>query len=56
MNGDLLYNIIAALVGAGAVYGGIRQDLKNMHEAIKENSRAVLRAHERIDKHLENKL
>lgn len=34
---------------AGAVYGGIRADLKVMHERIKEQGEALIHAHRRID-------
>lgn len=34
---------------AGAVYGGIRSDIKYMHEQVAEAKAAAARAHERID-------
>lgn len=37
------------MIGAGAVYGGIRNDLRNMHEQIARLERALEKAHERID-------
>jgi len=41
--------IVTSLVTAGAVYGGIRADLRNMKERITLAEKSVSRAHERID-------
>jgi outer membrane murein-binding lipoprotein Lpp len=41
------------ILAAGAIYGGIRSDLKAMHERLKENSDSTARAHERLDRHVE---
>lgn len=38
---------------AGAIYGGIRADLKNLHERVAEAKEAAVRAHTRIDSLLE---
>jgi hypothetical protein len=46
-------HFIAIIAGAGAIYGGIRADLKAMHEKLAENAAAAARAHERIDRHVE---
>lgn len=54
MNPDLL-QIVYALVGAGAVYGGIRADLRSMHERIKEAQETAKQAHARLDIHLERR-
>lgn len=51
---DLLWQIGAAVVSAAAVYGGIRSDLKAMHERIGLNERAIERMHERMDSCLGN--
>jgi len=40
-------------VGAAAVYGDIRSDIKAMHERISMNESAAARAHERLDRHVE---
>jgi hypothetical protein len=46
---SLLLQLVTILIAAGAVYGGIRSDLKSMHEAIARIERAAEKAHERID-------
>jgi hypothetical protein len=48
-----LAQIIYGLFLAGAVYGGIRADLKSLHERVAEIGRAVSRAHERLDSHVD---
>ncbi len=53
MDWALLMQVVGIVVGAGAIYGGIRADLKAMHERIESNAVAVGRAHERIDRHVE---
>jgi len=50
---DLLLNICLTLVSAGAVYGGIRADIKAMHERINANAALIEAAHRRIDCHLD---
>ena len=49
MSSDLLLQVAGFLVAAGAVYGGIRNDLKRMHERQDRFERAIEKAHERID-------
>lgn len=47
-----MIDVSQALYGlflAGAVYGGIRADLKAMHERLKSQEVAVQHAHRRID-------
>ena len=41
--------LVTVLIAAGAVYGGIRADLRAMYEAISRIERAAEKAHERID-------
>ncbi len=43
------------LLGVGAVYGGIRADLKNRRLEIEDMRRALKRANKRIDRHLRGK-
>jgi hypothetical protein len=43
--GQVLYGLFLA----GAVYGGIRADLKAIHERVKGQEVAVQNAHRRID-------
>ena len=46
---SLIYQIGSALILAGAVYGGIRSDLKALHEHIRRGERDADKAHERLD-------
>lgn len=46
----LAYQIISGLVLAGAVYGGIRSDIKSIHEHLQRVERSADQAHERIDR------
>jgi hypothetical protein len=50
---DVWAQIAVAIIGAGAVYGGIRADIKNIHERISDTSKSAGRAHDRIDRHVE---
>lgn len=52
MNPDLL-QLVYALIGAGAVYGGIRADIRAMHERIKTAEESAKAAHSRLDIHLD---
>ena len=49
-NGGLMLQVVTALVLAGAVYGGIRSDLKSLHEHIRRVEKDVDKAHERLDR------
>jgi hypothetical protein len=49
VDGSLLAQAVLALIAAGAVYGGIRSDLRAMHESIERIERAAERAHHRLD-------
>lgn len=49
MSADLVMQIAGFLVAAGAVYGGIRNDLKRMHDRQERFERSLEKAHERID-------
>jgi hypothetical protein len=53
MSDDLIREIIGALFLAGAVYGGIRADLKAIHHRLFLLEQSLSRAHERLDDHLE---
>lgn len=50
---DLVWQIMLAVLSAGAVYGGIRADLRGMHERIKAAHDAALEAHRRLDIHID---
>ena len=47
-----MWQIGAFLVAAGAVYGGIRNDLKRLHEKSDEAQKMAGKAHEKIDQHM----
>ena len=47
-NSDFI-QLAGILVTGGAIYGGIRADLKAMHQRVEEAMRASARAHDRID-------
>jgi len=53
---DNVFNLVWTLLSAGAVYGGIRADIKSMHERINAAQAAAASAHARIDTHLEKSL
>jgi len=48
-DGSLLLQVVTVLIAAGAVYGGIRSDLKTIHENIRRIEKAAEKAHDRID-------
>jgi len=47
-NGFLL-QIVTILIACGAVYGGIRSDLKAIHEHLRRVESAADKAHDRLD-------
>lgn len=51
---DLAYQILLGLIGGADVYGGIRSDLRFMHERIAEASGQAEKANERISNHVEH--
>jgi hypothetical protein len=51
MPADLL-QIVLTLIGAGAVYGGIRADMRNIRESVARASATADSAHRRIDDHI----
>ncbi len=50
---DLVKAAIAALGTSGAIYGGIRADLRGMAARITAAQKAADHAHDRLDRHLE---
>lgn len=56
MNPDLIYQIGLGLLAAGAVYGGIRTDLRWQREKSEAAAQSARRAHERIDEHVNHHL
>lgn len=49
MENGLLYQLVTGLILAGAVYGGIRSDLRAMHENLLRIEKMAERAHSRLD-------
>lgn len=49
---DYLSRVGGAILVAGAVYGGIRSDLKGARERANEAHATATRAHVRIDEHI----
>ena len=49
---EVAMKIVVLLLSAGAVYGGIRADLRNAHRRAEEAMREANRANERIDNHI----
>ncbi|WP_265942480.1 hypothetical protein [Dechloromonas sp. A34] len=49
MEPDLLLQVGLSVLAAGAVYGGIRQDLKYLHEKTDAARKSARRAHRRLD-------
>lgn len=45
----LIYQVVLSLILAGAVYGGIRSDLRNMKEHISRVEKDADKAHDRLD-------
>jgi hypothetical protein len=52
---ELVIQFAAMLIGAGAVYGGIRADIRAMHERIDAVRNLADMAHQRITDHLEKR-
>ena len=46
---DWAITLAGQLIMAGAIYGGIRADVKNLHEGVKEAKESSKGAHQRID-------
>ena len=50
---ELILPVVTALASAGAIYGGIRNDLKSIHVKIQAVKDDADEAHRRLDRHLE---
>ena len=48
-DGSLILQLVTALIAAGAIYGGIRSDLRQIHESVRRVEAAADKAHARID-------
>ena len=53
MTPELIYQLLTALVLAGATYGGIRADIKAIHERLRDVKDIADEAHSRLDRHIE---
>lgn len=53
MSTDLVYQVLMAVGTGGAIYGGIRADLRAMREQIAQASQSAAKAHERLDNHID---
>lgn len=49
LSDGLLWQLVTGLILAGAVYGGIRQDLRGIHENLLRIEKTAERAHMRLD-------
>ena len=49
---DYAFRVGGFLLVAGAVYGGIRADLRGLHSSIEVVGRATRRMHKRLDEHI----
>lgn len=52
---EFIAQMLVMLASGGAVYGGIRSDLKAMHERIRANENEIVKARERMDHHLDRR-
>lgn len=55
LNPGILSQIAVSLVTAGAVYGGIRSDLKHIMSKLKEHDDSLVNSNQRIDRILERR-
>ncbi|KVC55101.1 hypothetical protein [Burkholderia stagnalis] len=55
MDGAVLMQIVTAVCSSGAVYAGIRADIRAMKDHNARQDREIERAHSRIDRQLEGR-
>jgi hypothetical protein len=48
-------HLVNALVLAGAIYGGIRADMKYIHETLARHEKSLQRAHDRLTDYITGK-
>lgn len=53
MNNELILQIGGMLLTAGAIYGGIRAEIRGAHAKAEEAKKSADEAHLRLDRHLE---
>lgn len=50
LDGGLIVQVVAMLIAAGAIYGGIRSDIKAIHAHLRRIEGVANTAHRRIDR------
>lgn len=50
---EFIAQMVLMVSTVGALYGGIRADLRTMHERIRANETSIEAARERMDKHID---
>lgn len=53
---ELIFQLLAMVLGGAMAYGAIRADLKTLHEKSSDNKESVENAHIRIDQHVRDHL
>lgn len=51
---EILLWIVGQCVVAAAIWGGIRADIRGIHNRLDANETRIARLHERLDRHLES--
>lgn len=52
MTNEFIFQLLMVVMAAAATYGGIRADIKQIHEKIEDVKGIGIRAHRRLDQHL----
>lgn len=52
---DWIPQVVTALVSSGAIYAGIRADLRGLSDRVTRNEKSTERAHKRIDQHIDQR-
>lgn len=50
---EFILQLLVTIGSVFAIYGGIRSDLKSMHERIRTNENDIREARERMDNHID---
>ena len=54
LSNEMVLPLVTALASAGAVYGGIRMDLRSIHAKIEAVTGDTAEAHRRLDRHIDH--